>query len=131
MTGEISYLSRELVEVLHQKQIERFGGSFGLRDEGLLESALARPINRANFTESSQPELAAAYFYGLIKNHAFIDGNKRIAITAAGVFLMMNQLELIVDEAILYTFVMKAAEGTISEENAARFFADHCQPLSP
>lgn len=130
MTAAVSFLSREFVEILHQMQIDRFGGSPGLRDGALLESALARPLNRAGFSESSLAELAAAYFYGLIRNHAFIDGNKRIAITAAGVFLMMNEQELIVDDAVLYTFVMMAAEGKISEENAARFFADHLKPIT-
>jgi death-on-curing protein len=127
--SDIEFLSRKLVEHLHHKQIERFGGAHGLRDEGLLESALARPLNRASFTDASLHELAACYLFGLIRNHAFIDGNKRIAITAAGVFLMMNGQELVVDNGTLYSFVIKMAEGSIDEEGATRFLADHCVPL--
>lgn len=110
-------------------QIARFGGVYGIRDEGLLESALAKPVNRGNFADATLFDLAASYLFGLIRNHAFIDGNKRTAITAAGVFLMMNGYELIVDNATLYTFVVKMAEGTIDEEGAARFLGDHCVPL--
>ena len=129
MSG-IRFLTRRLVEHLHETQIERFGGSRGIRDEGMLESALARPITRANFTDASLEELAACYLFGLIRNHAFIDGNKRIAISAAGVFLMMNGFELEVDNAALYSFVIAMAEGTIDEDGATRFLADHCVPLS-
>ena len=131
MSSDVQFLSRRLVEALHHRQIERFGGSHGLRDEGLLESALARPLNRASFTEASVTELAASYFFGLVRNHAFIDGNKRISITAAGVFLMMNGLQLSTDDGTLYAFVMRAAEGKIDEDGAARFFADFCIPLDP
>lgn len=74
---EIRFLSRPLVEELHKYQIERFGGSHGLRDEGMLEFALARPINKAACGCEDIAELAAAYLYGPVKNHAFIDGNKR------------------------------------------------------
>lgn len=111
-------------------QIDRFGGAHGIRDDGLLESALARPINKANFEDASLNELAAAYLFGLIRNHAFIDGNKRIAITSAGVFLMMNGLQIATDNGTLYAFVMRMAQGDIEEDGAARFLADHTQPIS-
>lgn len=124
------FLDRKLVEHLHKRQIDRFGGAHGIRDEGLLESALARPINKANFENAALMELAAAYLFGLIRNHAFIDGNKRIAITAAGVFLMMNGFEIVTDNGTLYAFVMRMAQGDIDEDGAARFLADHSVPLS-
>lgn len=123
------FLHRKIVERLHEMQIERFGGAYGLRDEGILESALARPINKAAYGCDDLMELAAAYLYGLVKNHAFIDGNKRIAIVAAAVFLMENGWEIDADEGQLYTFVLSVAAGEIDEEGATRFFRDFCVPL--
>lgn len=122
------FLHRKIVERLHEMQIERFGGAYGLRDEGILESALARPINKAAYGCEDLMELAAAYLYGLAKNHAFIDGNKRIAIVAAAVFLMENGWEIDADEGQLYTFVLSVAAGEIDEEGATRFFRDFCVP---
>ena len=123
------FLHRKIVERLHEMQIERFGGAYGLRDEGILESALARPINKAAYGCEDLMELAAAYLYGLVKNHAFIDGNKRIAIVAAAVFLMENGWEIDADEGQLYAFVLSVAAGDIDEEGATRFFRDFCVPL--
>ncbi len=123
------FLHRKIVQRLHEMQIERFGGAYGLRDEGVLESALARPINKAAYGCDDLMELAAAYLYGLAKNHAFIDGNKRIAIVAAAVFLMENGWEIDADEGQLYTFVLSIAAGEIDEEGATRFFRDFCVPL--
>jgi death on curing protein len=110
-------------------QIERFGGAYGLRDEGVQESALASAINRAAYGCDDLMELAAAYLFGLAKSHAFIDGNKRIAIVAAAVFLMENGYEINADEAQLYTFVLSVAAGDIHDEGAKRFFRDFCIPL--
>jgi death-on-curing protein len=126
---EINFLSRALVEELHKYQIERFGGSTGLRDQGLLESALARPINKAGYGCEDIVELANAYLFGLAKNHAFIDGNKRIAITAAAVFLMDNGFEIETTDAHLYTFVVAVAAGEIDEDGALRFLKDVTVPL--
>jgi death-on-curing protein len=121
---EINFLARALVEELHKYQIERFGGSPGRRDEGLLESALARPINKAGYRAEDVVELATAYLFGLVKNHAFIDGNKRIAITAAAVFLMDNGFEIETSDVHLYTFVIAVAAGEIDEDGALRFLKD-------
>ena len=129
MSGPV-FLHRKIVERLHEMQIERFGGAYGLRDEGILESALARPINKAAYGCDDLMELAAAYLYGLVKNHAFIDGNKRIAIVAAAVFLMENGWEIDADEGQLYTFVLSVAAGEINEEGATRFFRDFCVPMT-
>ncbi|MGV8939333.1 MAG: type II toxin-antitoxin system death-on-curing family toxin [Allorhizobium sp.] len=119
------FLSRTLIETLHTMQIERFGGAYGLRDEGILESALMRPVNRAAYGCDDLAELAAAYLFGLAKNHAFIDGNKRIAIVAAAVFLMENGLEIEATDGELYTFVLAVAAGEIDEDGATRFLRDH------
>lgn len=122
------FLKRPLVEKLHGLQIERFGGATGLRDENALESALSRPVNKALYGCDDIFELAAAYVYGLAKNHAFIDGNKRIAIVAAAVFLMDNGYEIATDEASLYHFVLGVAAGDIDEDGATRFLTDFCVP---
>lgn len=124
------FISRPVVETLHQMQIERFGGAYGLPDEGALESALARPVNRAAYGCDDIGELAAAYLFGLAKNHAFIDGNKRIAIVTCAVFLMENGYEIDATDAELYAFVLAVAAGEIDEEGATRFLKDHTVPLS-
>jgi death on curing protein len=125
----MNFLKRDFVERLHDLQIERFGGASGLRDAGALESALGRPLNKHAYGCDDVIELAAAYLFGLAKNHAFIDGNKRIAIAAAGVFLMDNGLMIEVDNLILYEFVLGVAAGEIDEEGATRFLRDFTVPL--
>ncbi len=126
---EIIFLGRALVEELHRMQIERFGGASGLRDEGMLESALARPINKESYGCNDIFELAAAYIFGLVKNHAFVDGNKRIGIVAAAVFLMENGFEIETSDVNLYTFVLGIAAGEIDEDGATRFLRDMSVPL--
>ncbi len=118
------FLKRALIEKLQIMQIDRFGGAHGLRDEGGLESALARAENKAAYGCEDIIELAAAYLFGLAKNHAFIDGNKRIAIVATAVFLSENGFEIDTSDANLYSFVLGVAAGEISEEGAARFLRD-------
>lgn len=126
----VIFLTRTLVEQLHKIQIKRFGGSYGLRDEGALESALARPVNKAQYGSVDVVELAAAYLFGLAKNHAFVDGNKRIAIVAAGIFLMDNGYEIQTTDANLYSFVLAITAGEIDEEGATRFLRDVCIPYT-
>ncbi|MBY3175762.1 type II toxin-antitoxin system death-on-curing family toxin [Rhizobium leguminosarum] len=125
------FLTRPLVESLQKMQIERFGGLTGLRDEGALESALGRPMHEANYGCDDVIELAAAYLFGLARNHAFVDGNKRIAIVTAGVFLLENGYEIETTDANLYAFVLAVAAGEIDEEGATRFLRDFSMPLNP
>ncbi|RUM21168.1 type II toxin-antitoxin system death-on-curing family toxin [Rhizobium vallis] len=125
------FLTRPFVESLQKMQIERFGGLAGLRDEGALESALGRPMYKANHGCDDLIELAAAYLFGLASNHAFVDGNKRIAIVTAGVFLLENGYEIETTDANLYAFVLAVAAGEIDEEGATRFLRDFSIPLSP
>ncbi|WP_454745417.1 type II toxin-antitoxin system death-on-curing family toxin [Ciceribacter selenitireducens] len=124
------FISRPVVETLHQMQIERFGGAYGLHDEGALESSLTRPVARAAYGCDDIGELAAAYLFELAKNHAFIDANKRIAVVTVAVFLMENGYEIDATDAKLYAFVFAVAAGEIDEEGATRFLRDHTVPLS-
>ncbi|WP_296038349.1 type II toxin-antitoxin system death-on-curing family toxin [uncultured Agrobacterium sp.] len=124
------FLDGKLVEQLHHMQIEHFGGSHGLRNGALLDSALNRPINEAGYGCNDVCELAAAYLLGLARNHPFVDGNKRIAIVTTGVFLMENGFMLETDDAKLYAFVMAVAAGEIDEEGITRFLKDHVTPLT-
>jgi len=123
------FLSRALVERLHLRQIERFGGAYGLRDAGMLESALNRPLNKATYGCDDIIEMAAAYLFGLAKNHAFVDGNKRIAIVATAVFLMENGFEIETSDAQLYQFILAIAAGEIDEDGATRFLRDFTLPI--
>ncbi|MBT9368391.1 type II toxin-antitoxin system death-on-curing family toxin [Rhizobium sp. CSW-27] len=126
--SDVRFLSKALIIELHKRQIARFGGADGLRDVGLLESALARPVDRNLYGSDNLTELAAAYLFGLARNHAFVDGNKRIAIVAAGVFLMENGLMIEVTDAAMFSFVMAVAAGEIDEEGCMQFLRDHTVP---
>lgn len=120
-----TFLSRRAVEAFHAEQLRRHGGAQGLRDENALESALSRPENKALYGEPTVHELAAAYVFGIARNHAFVDGNKRTAIVAAVTFLLLNGQELTADDGTLYEFTMGVAAGEIDEAGAAAFFRDH------
>ena len=117
----IRWLLEETLIAIHHRQIAEHGGSEGLRDEGLLSSALARPQNLLAYGEPPPDlaSLAAAYAYGIARNHPFVDGNKRTALVAARTFLILNGVDLDAtpDEKVL-TF-LNLAEGTISEEELA------------
>ncbi|MES0154611.1 type II toxin-antitoxin system death-on-curing family toxin [Mesorhizobium sp. M0018] len=122
-------LTRRAVEAMHAEQLRRHGGAQGLRDENALESAGARAENKANYRDRSVEELAAAYVFGIARNHAFVDGNKRTAIVAAGAFLIVNGYALSANDGMLYEFVMGVAAGEIDEAGAAAFFRDHVVKL--
>src|SRR4051812_37226669 len=96
---EPRWLSLEEVVVAHERQLARFGGPAGIRDEGALESALMRPVNRWRYEGSALPELAAASAFGLARNHAFVDGNKRVAFIALTLFLRLNGVPFRPDQA--------------------------------
>ena len=127
---DFNFVSKDVVIALHRLQIERFGGAAGLRDDSMLDSALSRPLNKAVYGCEDVFEIAAAYLFGLAKNHAFVDGNKRIAIVTAAVFLMDNGYDITASEAELYTFVLAVAAGEIDEDGATRFFADFAEPMA-
>jgi death-on-curing protein len=111
------WLLRDVVIVLHEQLLATFGGAAGIRDEGLLESALARPENRFAYGKPTIFDLAAAYAFGLVKNHAFVDGNKRIGFAAAVVFLEANgyMFEAAEADAVLRTLALAASEMSESD----------------
>ena len=127
--NEPYWLRIELVIAAHREQILQHGGTLGLRDRGLLESALARPLNLWAYEQASLSRLAAAYAFGLAKNHPFLDGNKRIALIAAGVFLRINGLRLIASEPDTVITMLKLAAGEIGEEEFAEWIAANVEPL--
>jgi death-on-curing protein len=126
---EPRWLSRSIVLAIHANQIDQHGGSLGLRDAGLLESALERPRHRFHYDpEADLPVLAAAYGFGLAKNHAFIDGNKRIAFQAIFVFLGLNGLTIDAEEPAVVTLMLGVAAGDVSETELARWLQHHTKP---
>jgi death-on-curing protein len=115
MNGPV-WLDRRAVELLHSESIAEHGGADGLRDEGLFESALARPQNLFAYEKVTDPaRLATAYAFGLVKNHPFLDGNKRVAFVAAGLFLRMNAHRLTADRAEATLVMVSVASGAFSE----------------
>jgi death-on-curing protein len=122
------WISRKALLYLHSASSATFGGSTGIRDEGLLDSALARPQNRYLYVpESDLPELAASYAFGIAKNHPFIDGNKRAAFHAVGLFLSINGFELVADQLDAIQTVMSLAAGGLAEEQFAAWIRKNTQ----
>ena len=121
--------SREIVEALHAEQLRLHGGASGIRDEGMLESALHRPLQKEAYGEPDLCELAAAYLFGIAKNHPFVDGNKRTAFAAADLFLYFNGFSLEADQEDIIQLVTMVAAGEIDEDGAAAFFRDHIEPI--
>jgi death-on-curing protein len=105
-----------VVLAIHSDQIREHGGSLGVRDKGLLESALDRPRNRFYYeSDSDLTALAAAYGFGIAKNHPFVDGNKRVAFQAMYVFLGINGVTIMADEVEVVRLVLALASGELSE----------------
>ncbi len=113
--------------MVHDMLLAEHGGLSGVRDQGLLKSALAKPQQLHRYKpESSLYELATAYSFGLAKNHPFVDGNKRIAFTISAVFLELNGKELNAPEAEVVVFYEGLAGGKVSEEALAKWLEDNC-----
>jgi death-on-curing protein len=121
------WIARPALELLHDESIAEHGGAAGLRDEGLLESALARPLNLAAYGEPDLAELAAAYGVGLAKNHAFVDGNKRVAFLAVGLFLALNGHRLVATQAEATLTMLAVAAGQMDEAVFAAWLREHVQ----
>ena len=119
------WIERSVILATHDEQLAEHGGSPGIRDAGLLDSALARPLNRAAYGKPDAAELAAAYAYGLATNHPFVDGNKRTAFVALELFLALNQHEPIADDADCVMSILAVAAGTMKEAAFAEWVRRH------
>src|ERR1700751_3657368 len=122
---EPAWISYDEVTAIHSRQLRRFGGAPGLRDDGLLRSAIERPSNKWHYEQAELPELAAAYAFGLAKNHAFVDGNKRIAFMTMMTFLRKNGVRFAPDQADATNIILSLAAGEVSEESLARWIHDN------
>ena len=121
---EWRWVASEVVYAIHDRQLSEHGGLEGVRDQGAVESALARPQNRAAYGDPDAAELAAAYAFGLARNHGFSDGNKRTAWVVARLFLADNGLRLTFDKTNAIRTVETLAAGDLSEEDLAAWFRE-------
>ncbi|MEO6154565.1 MAG: type II toxin-antitoxin system death-on-curing family toxin [Thermomonas sp.] len=122
----IVWITRALALAIHDRQLAEHGGGSGVRDEGLLESALARPQQRHTYGDPPPDlaDLAASLAFGLARNHPFVDGNKRTAHVAYRVFIVLNGAELVADDEDKYIAMLRLAEGSMDEAG----FADWLRP---
>jgi death-on-curing protein len=127
--SEPRWLDLDIVIDFHAEQLALFGGPDGIRDRGLLESALGPPINKFTYDETSLAALAAAYGFGIARNHPFVDGNKRTALASIIVFLNLNKLDLEAPEEAATAIVLAMAAGEVGEDVVARWILDHLKPL--
>lgn len=116
------WIPRELILAMHLRQLAEHGGGAGLRDEGLLISALQRPQNKFEYEQPDLSDLAAAYAYGIAKNHPFIDGNKRTALVAAFTFLYVNGIKVTSSQAENTLAFMALAAGELGERELSAWF---------
>lgn len=124
------WIGKELVLAIHSRQLAEHGGADGVRDAGLLDSALARPRHRFAYEDPTPgiPALAAAYAFGIARNHAFIDGNKRTAYVVCRTFLLLNGMDLTADLAERYVTFLSLAAGTLSEAELVAWLTAHIRP---
>ena len=122
------WVDRRALLLLHADSLAEHGGAAGLRDEGLLDSALARPLNLAAYGEPDFAAIAASYGVGLAKNHAFVDGNKRAAFLAVGLFLALNGQRLVASQVEATTTMLALAEGSLDEAGFADWIRRHTRP---
>lgn len=124
----MNWLERRDVEAFHATQIAEFGGLAGLRDAGALESALARPRNLVAYGKPSVHELAAAYAFGIARNHPFVDGNKRTAFVASVVFLETNGWSFRASEEDVVVTFLGLAAGGLTQDRLAKWFVANTDP---
>ena len=127
MAREPIWVGEPVALAIHGRQISEHGGDGGIRDEALLSSALAKPRNIFAYSphEADIARLAAAYLYGIVTNHPFVDGNKRTGLVVCGVFLRLNEHRLTAPLPELYAMVIAAASGEIVEDEIAEFIRAH------
>jgi death on curing protein len=122
------WVDAAVIRAVHDEQLAEHGGAAGLRDAGMLESALARPQQLAAYGEPDVAALAAAYGFGLARNHAFVDGNKRTAFVAIELFLALNGCELTADDTDCVMTMLKLASGDLGEAEFAAWVRANSQP---
>jgi death-on-curing protein len=125
VTEEPEWLTKEDVQRAHGRELQIFGGAPGFRDDGALESALGRPLNKWQYENAELPELAAAYAFGIVRNHPFVDGNKRAGFVAMLGFLLLNRIEFAPDPIEATAIIIGVAAGEISETGLARWIRDN------
>jgi death on curing protein len=123
-----AWIDPDVLLAAHDEQLAEHGGAAGIRDRGLFESALARPKNLAAYEDPDAAALAAAYGFGLAKNHAFVDGNKRTALVALELFLAINGFELTADDRQCVMVMLSVASGAFSESELAGWIRKHVKP---
>jgi death on curing protein len=123
--NEPQWLDTAIVLDVHAEQLALFGGADGVRDLGLLESAVGRPLNKFAYGETDLAPLAAAYAYGIARNHPFVDGNKRAAFASIIVFLGLNDIDFEVPSADATAMILALAAGEVSEESLTRWIRDN------
>jgi death on curing protein len=129
--SEPVWLTSELVIAFHDEQLREFGGPPGLRDAGMLGSALGRAQNKWSYGETDLAKLAAAYAFGIARNHPFVDGNKRASLLSIVVFLGLNDIDFVADNAEAVVIILGLAAGEIEEEGLARWIQDNWPPNTP
>jgi death-on-curing protein len=122
---EPRWLATRLVIAIHDEQLAIHGGSQGLRDASLLDSALDRPRNKWAYEQADLASLAAAYGFGIARNHPFVDGNKRTSLLAIYTFLGLNGVDFVVPETDAAAIILSLAAGEVSEESLARWIRDN------
>jgi death-on-curing protein len=119
------WVAPDVARAAHAEQLAEHGGAEGVRDDGLLESAFACPRNLADYGEPDAAALAAAYAYGIARNHPFVDGNKRTAAVVAETFLVLNGFIMTATDAELVVAFLELAAGQLAEEELADWFRQH------
>jgi death on curing protein len=127
--AEPKWLLRDSVLAMHGRQLAEHGGGEGIRDTGLLESALQREPNKFAYGEPDLFGLAAAYAYGIVRNHPFVDGNKRTALVACRTFLLINGYQLAANGQEKYEIFLALAAGDLSEDALAAWLRDHAEKV--
>ena len=122
------WLDAQVMLAVHEEQLAEHGGGSGVRDQGLFDSALNRPLNLAAYGDPDVAALAAVYGFGLARNHAFVDGNKRTAFVAVELFLALNGWRLTADDAACVLTMLALAAGDLREDEFAQWLREHIQP---
>jgi death-on-curing protein len=127
MPGPV-WIDLDVVLAIHDEQLAEHGGQPGIRDRGMLESAMARPRNQFSYYEASIARLSASYAFGISRNHPFLDGNKRTSLVVAELFLQLNGLDLSTMDAECVTTFLQLAAGELTEDQLAQWIAGHTAP---